>query len=68
MLRWPLLPREHRIEALGIEVAIIDLMTGFPERIGRGAVQRRDEARLDGVGEEDEDAPSQTWMLATTHP
>ena len=51
----PLLAREHRIEILGIEIAIVDLVAGGRRALDGRAVQRRAEARLDRMGEEDED-------------
>jgi hypothetical protein len=50
MVGSPFAGGEHRLEILGIEVAIIDLVAGGNQRIHGAAVQRRLEAAFYRMG------------------
>ena len=47
----PILPRHHRIEALGVEIAIVDLMPPGAQRPDQLRMQGGAETRLDRVSE-----------------
>jgi hypothetical protein len=48
----------HRIEAFGVEVAIVDLMGARTQGLDDGRMQAGAEAHLDGMGEQDQHAQS----------
>ena len=52
----PLLPRQDRIEAFGIEIAVIHFMALRPQHGDGSGVERRDKARLDRVSVENQNA------------
>jgi hypothetical protein len=52
----PLGRGHHRVEALAVQVAIVDLVTGLRERLDDGFVQRSRKAVGERMSEENEDA------------
>ena len=50
----PLGPAQHRVEPLGVEVAIIDLVSALPQLRDDRAMQRRRETVGERVREKDE--------------